>query len=83
MSKKDENKKRYYAIRTRITYEKTILVPVESVEDVEDAIDIVDENVEMNNIDLFSEEPVYDTDTKGIYELTKEDAKVYPIINDI
>ena len=34
-------KKKYYAITTSIIYEKTVLVPVDSVEDIDEAIDRV------------------------------------------
>lgn len=44
--------KEYYVITTTMTFEKTVLVPVDSVGDADEAIDLVDKNVEMAKINL-------------------------------
>lgn len=49
-------KKKYYAIRTAMVFEKTVLVPVDSVEDIFDAIELVDQGVEVASIDLLNEQ---------------------------
>ena len=79
-------KKKYYAITTSVTFEKTILVPVDSVEDIDEAIDLVDCGVEVASINLLNEEPDFETkpspyaDENGIQELTDFEASLYDII---
>ena len=79
-------KKKYYAITTTMTFEKTVLVPVDSVEDIDEAIDLVDCGVEVSSIDLLNEECDFETkpspyaDENGIYELTDKDADCYQIV---
>ena len=81
-------KKKYYAIRTSMTFEKTVLVPVESVEDLDEAIDLVDAAVEMADIYLLNEEPECEikaspyANKDGIYELTDKEAICYQVVKD-
>lgn len=79
-------KKKYYAITTSMTFEKTVLVPVGSVEDIDAAIDLVNCGVEVASVDLLNEEADCETkrssyaDENGIYELSDEDASEYQIL---
>ena len=79
-------KQKYYAIKTSMLFEKTVLVPVDSVEDIDDAINLVDCGVEMGNVDLLNEEAECETvnspyaDKGGIYELTDDAAALYQIL---
>lgn len=79
-------KKKYYAITTSVTFEKTVLVPVDSVEDIDEAIDLVDCGVEVASINLLNEEADFETksspyaDENGIQELTDFEAGLYDII---
>ena len=81
-----QNKKKYYAITTSMTFEKTILVPVDSVKDIDEAIRIVDDAVEFCDIDLLNEEAECETkasryaDVNGMYNLTDDEAELYQII---
>lgn len=80
-------KKKYYAIRTSMTFEKTVLVPVDSVEDIDEAMDMVDCGVEVCSIDLLNGEADFETkpspyaDENGIYELTDDEAASYQILD--
>ena len=49
-------KKKYYAITTEMVFKKTILVPIEEVENIEQAEEIVDAAVEDCTIMLFDED---------------------------
>ena len=66
-------------------FEKTVLVPVDSVEDINEAIDLVDCGVEMGSVDLLNEEAECETvkspyaDKDGIYELTNDETALYVI----
>lgn len=79
-------KQKYYAIKTSMLFEKTVLVPVDSVEDIDDAINLVDCGVEMGNVDLLNEEAECETvkspyaDKGGIYELTDDEAALYQVL---
>lgn len=79
-------KKKYYAITTTMTFEKTVLVPVDTVEDIDEAIDLVDCSVEIGTTMVLTEEADCETkaspyaDENGIYELTDEDAAFYEIL---
>ncbi len=79
-------KKKYYAIRTAMTFEKTILVPVDSVKDLYEAIDLVDCGVETSSIMLLTEQADCVTETAGfvdrdgIAELSDDEAKYYQIV---
>ena len=79
-------KKKYYAITTRMTFEKTVLVPVDTVEDIDEAIDLVDCSVEIGATMVLTEEADCEiiqspyADENGIYELTDEDAASYEIL---
>ena len=79
-------KKKYYAITTTMTFEKTVLVPVDTVEDINEAIDLVDCGVEVASIDLLNEDADCETkpspyaDENGIYELTDDEAASYEIL---
>lgn len=81
-------KKKYYAITTSMTFEKTVLVPVESVEDLDEAIDLVDAAVEIADICLLNEEPECEIKSSpyanihGMYHLTDKEAACYQIIKD-
>lgn len=81
-----QNKKKYYAITTSMTFEKTVLVPVDSVKDIDEAIRIVDDAVEFCDIDLLNEEAECKTeasryaDENGTYNLQDNEAKLYQII---
>lgn len=82
----ETKKEQYYAITTSMTFEKTVLVPVDSVEDIDEAIDLVDMEVEVASIDLLNEEAIFETrpspyaNVNGIYELTDKDAECYEIV---
>lgn len=81
-----QNKKKYYAITTSMTFEKTVLVPIDSVKDIDEAIKIVDDAVEVCSIDLLNEEAECETkasryaDVNGMYNLTDDEAELYQII---
>lgn len=78
-------KKKYYAITTSMLFEKTVLVPVDSVEDIDEAIDLVDCGVELASIMLLTEDAdcetkqssYVDADENGICELTDDEAALY------
>lgn len=78
-------KQKYYAVKTSMLFEKTVLVPVDSVEDINEAIDLVDCGVEMGSVDLLNEEAECETvkspyaDKDGIYELTNDETALYVI----
>ena len=80
------DKKKYYAITTTMTFEKTVLVPVDTVKDIDEAIDLVDCGVEVASIDLLGEDADCETkaspyaDENGIYELTDSEAALYQIL---
>lgn len=79
--------KKYYAIRTSMTFGKTVLVPVDSVEDIDEAIYLVDCGVQMCSIDLLNEDADCETyqspyaDENGMYELSDDVAARYQILN--
>ena len=79
-------KKKYYAITASVTFEKTVLVPVDSVEDIDEAIDLVDCDVEVASVMLLDEDGDFETkqspyaDENGIYELTDDEAALYQIL---
>ena len=79
-------KRKYYAITTRMTFEKTVLVPVDTVEDIDEAIDLVDCSVEVGSTMVLTEDPDCETiqspyaNENGIYELTDEQASIYEIL---
>ena len=81
-------KKKYYAIKTSMAFETTVLVPVDSVEDLEEAIDLVDYYLETGAINLFDEEADFvtkvadNTDENGVREYTEEYAASYHIIGE-
>lgn len=80
------DKKKYYAIRTSMLFEKTVLVPVDSAKNIDEAIELVDRGVEIGSIDLLNEEaecgskPSPYAGGSGIYELTDNDAVLYEIV---
>lgn len=82
-----KNMKKYYAITTSMTFQKTVLVPVDAVEDIDEAIDLVDTAVSMCDVDLLNEdaesetEPPKYADVNGMYELTDERAGSYQVID--
>lgn len=81
-------KQKYYAVTTRMTFEKTVLIPVEHAKNMEDAIDIVDSGVETARIDLLNSEadcktfpcPYVNTNTDGIYEFPSNESAGYQIL---
>lgn len=81
--------KKYYAVTTKMIFEKTVLVPIDSVHDIDEAIDLVDYGVEDTSIDLLNEDAECETnpspyaDENGIYELSDEDAARYQIVRGI
>lgn len=80
--------KKYYAITTSMKFEKTVLVPVNQVEDIDDAIDLVDSGVEVARIMLLDQDAECETiacsyaDADGILNLSDADAEGYQIINN-
>ena len=80
-------KKKYYAITTTMMFKKTVLVPVDSVKDIDEAIDSVDCGVEVSSIDLLNEEADCETkqsqyaDENGMYELSDDEDGLYQILN--
>lgn len=79
--------KKYYAITTSMTFQKTVLVPVDAVEDIDEAIDLVDTAVSMCDVDLLNEDAESETkpseyaDVNGMYELTDEEVGLYQVID--
>lgn len=79
-------KKKYYAITTEMIFKKTVLVPIEKVENIEQAEEIVDTSVEDCTIMLLDEDAECNTyiseyaDENGMYELTEKESKCYQII---
>lgn len=79
-------KKKYYAITTSMTFEKTVMVPVEAVKDLDEALNLVDRKVEIADIILLEEDPECETvsslyaDENGIEELTDTEAALYQIV---
>ena len=88
MGKREINmdKKKYYAIKASMTFEKTILVPVDSVEDLDGAIERIDDALETCEVLLMEEEADFEikpskyADKNGMYELTDEQARLYQIV---
>lgn len=76
----EEPKKKYYAISTSMTFEKTVLVPVDSVKDADEAMDLVDAGVEICTINLLDEDADFETKDNGIYEMSDKDAALYQIL---
>lgn len=82
-----KNIKKYYAITTSMTFQKTVLVPVDAVEDIDEAIEAVDAAVETCEIELLNEDADCETkpsayaDINGMYELTDERAESYQVID--
>lgn len=81
-------KKKYYAITASMKFEKTVLVPMDSVNDIREAIDLVDSCVETGGINLLDEEAECETeqsqyaDADGTYELNDKYASSYQIIEE-
>lgn len=79
-------KKKYYAVKASMTFKKTVLVPVDSVEDIYEAIGKVDAEIETGSILLLDEEADFDigpspyADKSGLYVLTDEDASYYDVV---
>lgn len=80
--------KKYYAITTSMKFEKTVLVPVDQVKDIDEAIDLVDGGVEVASINLLEQDAECETiacsyaDADGILNLSDVDAEEYQIINN-
>lgn len=82
------NKKKYYAITTEMIFKKTVLVPIEEVENIEQAEGIVDAAVKDCTIILIDEDAECNTythpseyaDKNGMYELIEDQAECYQII---
>lgn len=83
----NKDMKNYYVITTSMTFQKTVLVPVDAVEDIDEAIDLVDTAVSMLDVDLLNEDadcktkPSEYADINGMYELTDEEAELYQVID--
>ena len=79
-------KKKYYAITTLMTFEKTVLVPVDSVQDIDEAMDLVECGVEVDSISLYDNIPNFETkpspyaDSNGVCEFTDSEAGCYQIV---
>lgn len=79
-------KKKYYAITAEKTYSKTVLVPIESVNNIEEAVDLVADAVDNFKVDLDEMEPEYDiyknehADTNGIREINENESALYQIL---
>ena len=79
-------KKKYYAITTSMKFEKTVLVPVDSVKDLGEAMDLVDCYVETASIMLLNEEAICETrpsdyaDANGIEELADDEIDFCDVI---
>ena len=79
-------KKKYYAITTEMVFKKTVLVPIEEVENIEQAEGIVDAAVEDCTIMVLNEDAECNTysseyaDKNGMYELTDKESECYQII---
>ena len=84
--KRTSNTKKYYAITTSMKFEKTVLVPENVVDNIEDAIEIVNDGVEVASIDLLNEEAECETkascyaDSNGIMELSDIAASCYQVL---
>lgn len=80
--------KKYYAITTSMKFEKTVLVPVDQVEDIDDAINLVDSGVEVAKIMLLDQDAECETiacsyaDADGILNLSDADAEGYQILGN-
>ena len=80
--------KKYYAITTSMKFEKTVLVPINQVEDIDDAIDLVDSGVEVARIMLLDQDAECETiacsyaDADGILNLSDADAEGYQILGN-
>lgn len=78
-------KRKYYAVLVRLTYETTVLVPVDTASDMDSAISTVEECVEADSVDLTGDgdcdiiQSPY-AGASGIYELSDEEASLYPIV---
>lgn len=84
----NKDMKNYYVITTSMTFQKTVLVPVDAVEDIDEAIEAVDAAVETCEIELLSmmdadckTKPSEYADINGMYELTDEEAELYQVID--
>lgn len=81
-------KKQYYAITTSMLFEKTVLVPVGAVKNLDEAINIVDEGVAVSSIMVLTEDADFETkascyaDSDGIMELTDVEASIYQIVDN-
>lgn len=78
--------KKYYAITTSMHFEKTVLVPVDSVKDLDEAIDLVDCYVNVGEIMVLNEQADCETkasqyaDYDGTYTLEDEEVAYYQVI---
>lgn len=79
-------KKQYYAVTATMIFEKTVLVPVDAVADIYEAMEIVDNGVEDTSIELLSGDADYKVNPStrangsGICELTEDESKKYQIV---
>lgn len=80
-------KKKYYAITTSMKFEKTLLVPVDSVKDIDEAMELVECYVETGSVLLLNEEAICATkpscyaDINGIEELTDDELDFCDVIS--
>jgi len=75
-------KKMYYAITTSMHFQKTVLVPVEEVEDVDEAIELVDEAVQNCSIDLLGSDAECKTypSRDSACELSSDEVAHYEVV---
>lgn len=81
------DKKKFYAITTSMTFEKTVLVPADCVDDIDDAMDLVNYAVEACDINLLDREALYCTmpvtsaNKSGIRSMTETESSGYQILD--
>lgn len=79
-------KGQYYALTASMLFEKTVLVPVDKATDIDEAMEMVDNAVELCEIELLDQDADYRitrssfANKDGLYELSDEDAALYQII---
>ena len=78
--------KKYYAITAEKTYSKTVLVPVERVNNIDEAVDLVADAVNKFEVDLDEMEPEYDiyqnehAGINGIRKMDEDESALYQIL---
>lgn len=79
--------KRYYSVTVTMTFQKTVLVPIEFAKDIDEAIEIVDAAVDSCEVLILNEDADYEIgkasticNDDGIYEISEEYAKYYQVL---